>query len=235
MQKLDSQLPVNSEPINNHELVSLIMILCLKNYFIDSKTKVTIEKTFNDLLLNKPISRILENISPDINSHVRIQLIEVLLEYYQVNSKIPKTGLKKKKVSKIEKNDDNVTNLLATLNVLLDSNIVHNFLHINKFEGKTYFNKEHFEELLRWILLLGILDLNGTEPDFNEKIYIQKVKKSTAEINTIINEAELSGYDLNKLKNKVLKVDKTRSSNKAKKKVSKRKETKKVYSRRTKK
>jgi len=115
---------------------------------------------------------------------------------------------------------------------LLEEQIVHNFLRLNEFEGITYFNKERFEELIKWILLFNLSQfqpkiseklntpkrITGTEGDkeiltFSKNIYERFIE--------LIDKAEQSGYDFNKFRGEFDKV--TVKKEKTKKPITKRK------------
>jgi len=101
---------------------------------------------------------------------------------------------------------------------LLDENIVHNFLRVNEFEGTIYFNKERFEELLKWILLFHLVEIPSKikekqanssklkKADFEKEIV--KISKEYFEsFIELIDKAESSGYDFIKFQNVLDKVD----------------------------
>lgn len=201
-------LPVNSKPEVDQELATLLIVLILKYSLALSSKKNESEKIFNELLFYKPISRILESISSYINAHTKIELIKVLLEFhYQKTKKVKSAAGKKGLIN--DNYDENKDILIATLNVLLDSNIVSNLLHVNEFDGITYFNKENFEELLRWLLPFSILNLKQEGKLNDEKKLLQEIKKLTGETNELIKVAEQAGYDLNKLKEEIARESKS--------------------------
>ncbi len=231
MQRANVLLPVNSNPVINKELATLLMILVFKNSLTLSASKIDLEKIFSELLFHKPISRILESISPNVNAYINIELIKVLLEYHYNIARNTKATLLKK-ATETAKNGEEKGDLIEVLNVLLDSRIVHNLLHINKFDGITYFNKENFEDLLRWLLLFSILKLN-TDSDLNDdKKILREIKKLADEVNKLIKIAEQSAYDLNKLKRKIIGVEIIRNSEN--KKIEKKPKVKKTDKGRTK-
>jgi glycosidase len=203
-------LPVNSKPEINQELATLMIILILKNTLTQSASKIDPQKIFNDLLLYKPISRTLESISTNVNKYIKIELIKVLLEYYYRNTK-KKNNASVEKRSQKDLFKGNKEILGDSLNTLLDNSIVINLLHVNEFDGITYFNKENFEDLLRWLLLFSIINLKQDSKLNDEKRFLQAIKKLTAEINELISIAEQAGYDLKKLKEEIDIVSKSQS------------------------
>jgi hypothetical protein len=211
MSQTDLLLPVNSNPEINPELATLIMVIALKNSLTLHRSKIDVLKVFNELLFYKPIARILESISPNNNVNTKIELIKVLLAYHYRNSKKIRSTQGKKALK-----SDNYTEhkyvFVDTLNVLLDNNIVNNLLHVNEFDGITYFNKENFEELLRWLFLFNTLALKADTDENDEKKFLQEIKKLAGAVNKLINTAEESGYDLNKLRGEIVRVAESRSS-----------------------
>ena len=83
---------------------------------------------------------------------------------------------------------------------------MNNLLHVNEFDGITYFNKENFEELLRWLFLFNTLALKADTDENDEKKFLQEIKKLSGVVYKLINTAEESGYDLNKLKGKIIRI-----------------------------
>jgi hypothetical protein len=211
MLRTNSLLPVNSKPAVDQELATLLIVLIIKYSFALPIKKDELGKYFDELLFYKPISRILESFSANGNVHTKIELIKVLLEFhYQSIRKLKSAArIKDIKSSNIEEKQ---SNLVTNLNVLLDSKIVYNLLHVNEFDGITYFNKENFEELLRWLLLFMILKLKEDKNIGDEKSFLKQIKNFISETDSIIIEAEKSSYDLNKLKGKILKAGKTHKS-----------------------
>ena len=224
-------LPVNSKPEINQELATLVIVLILKNSLAQSASKIDPQKIFNDLLFYKPISRTLESISVNVNTYIKIELIKALLEYHYRNTEKEKTASNIKN-SENDIYDGNKDVLVDTLNLLLDKSIVFNILHVNEFNGITYFNKENFEDLLRWLLLFSILNLKQDSKLIDEKKVLQEIKKLTGETNKLINIAEQAGYDLNKLKEEIAIVGKPRASKS--KKIREKAMVKKTNKRRTK-
>jgi hypothetical protein len=141
-----------------------------------------------------------------------------------------KTVNKKSNVSSEGKQVEN--KIFELIKPLLEKNNVPNFLRVNEFEGTTYFNKERFEELLRWALLLNLTQMSslinekhdgkrqlaGTE--FDKEIL--KISKNNYErFIELIDKAELSGYDFIKFQKEFDKVQDKKE--KTKKPIKKRK------------
>ena len=108
------------------------------------------------MMLSKVVNNLLSNLDEDENYHQKSEVAENLLFY----DLIVKDNLKTRKKKKSKKQKEDKTQKYLTrlpVSVLLDNNIVLKFLHVNEYEGITYFNKESFQLLLKWILLVSVL------------------------------------------------------------------------------
>jgi len=241
LQNANKLLPVNSEINFNEQYLSLIILFALKRFDIINN--------FDELLLSKPITRTFEKISPSFNSFPKIELIKVLLLYCKLvkkYSKIDRDSKEKKFLNKKKKKNEAVVenrfenekpeHLEWILKELFGENIVHNFLHVNEFEGITYYNKERFEELLKWILLFNLLETNlqisknvftNIENKENritvkeyEKYFLKYLKVTSGIFLTLIDSADSTRYDLNKFKNEMTRDSEMLISKDNKKKYS---------------
>ena len=86
--------------------------------------------------------------------HQRIELMKILLISFLLEKN---NSASDKKTRMTVKSDVEKNNLFTFIKVLLNENNVHKFLRVNEFEGITYFNKERFEELLKWLLLFNLV------------------------------------------------------------------------------
>ncbi len=232
MKSCDEILPVNSKVQSNREFLTFVNLLLLKQLFSKKSENEKIHILFDDLLLSKPVTNILQK-QPNAGSiHQRIELIKILLMGFLLDkNKSKKKTPVKKSAPKLLKSDDK-TDTFSSFKSLLEEQIVHNFLRVNEFEGTTYFNKERFEELLKWILLFNLSQfqpkiseklntpkrITGTEGDkeiltFSKNIYERFIE--------LIDKAEQSGYDFNKFRGEFDKV--TVKKEKTKKPITKRK------------
>ncbi len=121
------------------------------------------------MMLSKVINNLLSNLDEEENYLQKTELAENLLLYDLIFNDKLKSGKKKKSKKKKEANSQNYLTKLP-VSVLLDNDIVLKFLHANEYEGITYFNKERFQLLLNWVLLISVL-INYTtlEKPFLEK------------------------------------------------------------------
>ena len=232
----DEILPVKSKVETNREYLTFINLILLKQLFSKKSDNEKIHILFDELLLSKPVANILQKQLNGTSIHLRIELIKLLLMGFLLDKK--KSGKlvndKKSKVTINSNTDKN--NFLPLIKVLLNEDIVHNFLRVNEFEGITYFNKERFEELLRWILLFKLTELSSLVSENHDgnrqKQVSSKVEKkfSKAEFDKeilrfskinyekfieLIDKAELSGYDFVKFQKELDKVADKKETNKS--------------------
>ncbi|MDH3267914.1 MAG: alpha-amylase family glycosyl hydrolase [Ignavibacteria bacterium] len=232
MKGCDEILPVNSKVTTNREYLTFINLILLKQLFSKKSDNEKIHILFDELLLSKPVTNILQKQTNGTSIYQRIELIKVLLMSFLMEKKKTqaKTVSKKSNVSSPKKQDEN--EILTLIKSLLGENIVHNFLRVNEFEGITYFNKERFEELLRWILLFNLTQMAShinekqdgkkgiTRTEFDKEIL--KISKNNYErFIELIDKAESSGYDFIKFRKGLDKV--TDKREKTKKPIKKRK------------
>jgi hypothetical protein len=153
-----------------------VNLIVLKQLFNSKTDQSKINILFDELLLSKPVANILEKHSNGTSIHQRIELIKVLLtSFAREKKKSVKTADSKK--TKVKAHIPSETgNDLPVIKALLNENIVHNFLRVNEFEGITYFNKERFDELLKWLLLFNLIEIPSVLKNKQEK---QKKLKQT--------------------------------------------------------
>ncbi len=159
MKDCDEILPVNSKVTTNREYLTFINLILLKQLFSKKSDSEKIHILFDELLLSKPITSILQKQANGISIHQRIELIKLLLMGFLLEKKKSGKLINDKKSKVTIKSATEKNNFLPLIKVLRNEDIVHNFLRVNEFEGITYFNKERFEELLRWILLFNLTQM----------------------------------------------------------------------------
>jgi glycosidase len=232
MNGCDEILPVNSKLGTNREYLTLINLILLKQLFSKKSDNEKIHILFDELLLSKPVTNILQKQTNGTSLHHRIELIKILLISFLMEKKNTpvKRVSKKLNVTSPNKQDKN-ENLLIT-KTLLKENIVDNFLRVNEFEGITYFNKERFEELLSWTLLLNLTQIPSylnekqdgkkqlTKSEFDKEL-LKYSKNKYERFIELIDKAELSGYDFIKFQKELDKVPDKKE--KTKKPINKRK------------
>jgi hypothetical protein len=232
MKVCDEILPVNSKVTTNREYLTFINLILLKQLFSKKSDNGKIHKLFDELLLSKPVTHILQKQANGTSINHRIELIQLLLTGFLLEKKKTTTKMvsKKSTLTIPKKQDEN--EILTLIKSLLAENNVHNFMRVNEFEGITYFNKERFEELLRWILLFKLTQISShifekqegkkqlTKAEFDKEIL--KISKNNYErFIELIDKAESSGYDFIKFQKELDKV--TDKKEKTKKPIKKRK------------
>lgn len=234
MKSCDDILPVNCKVETNREYLTFINLILLKQLFTKKSDSEKINIFFDELLLYKPITNIIQKQSNGSSIHQRIELIKTLLTAFLFEKKKSQAITAGKKTASISAKKQDGTNILSLIKTLLAENNVHKFLRINEFEGTTYFNKERFEELSKWILLFHLTEIPSQIKD--RTIEISKLKKTDFEKEIIkiskenfekfielINKAESGGYDFTKFQKELSKENekkvKTKPINKKRKKV----------------
>ncbi len=208
MKGCDEILPVKSNVETNRDYLTFINLILLKQLFVKKSDNEKIHILFDELLLSKPITHILQKQANGTSLHQRIELIKILLISFLFE--------KKKNPAKTENKKSEETEFSSSIKSLLAENIVHKFLRVNEFEGITYFNKERFEEYLRWILLFHLTAIPSSIND--EQADKKKLKKTEFEKKLLtlskdnfekyielINKAEATGYDFVKFQKELNK------------------------------
>ncbi|MCW8804279.1 MAG: alpha-amylase family protein, partial [Ignavibacteriaceae bacterium] len=217
MNGCDDILPVNSKLGINREYLTFINLILLKQLFSKKSDSEKIDMLFDELLLSKPVTNILQKQANGTSIHQRIELMKLLLMgFLQKKKKTPAKAVSKKtNVTYKGKRAEN--EILELIKTLLEENNVYNFLRVNEFEGITYFNKERFEELLRWALLLNLTQMPShfnrkqdgkiqlTKSEFDKEI-LKFSKNNYERFIGLIDKAELSGYDFIKFRKELDKV-----------------------------
>jgi len=225
MNNVDEFIPVKSNLEMNRDYLTLINLIVLKQLLHKKSDHKKIKIIFDDLLISKPVTNILEKHLNGSSINQRIELIKVLLIYF-INEITGETKKGKPASSGKQSAKPEKESILSEIKVLLDDDIVYNFIKVNVFEGITYFNKERFEELIRWIMLFDLikstsltrsrtkekrLNLNELNREINKSL-----KSNSDEFLKIVNDAETCGYDFNKFKNEIAETQSVKTK-KAKK------------------
>jgi len=215
MKSCDEILPVNSKLGTNREYITFINLMVLKQLFGKKSDNKKINTLFDDLLLSKPVTNLLQKQSNGTSIHQRIDLIKTLLSIFSLEKKKSDKTIGDKKTKMAVKSDTETNNFVPSTKVLLGENIVHNFIRVNEFEGTTYFNKERYEELLRWILLFNLiqpvekLDKKKQSSKIEiEKEILVKSKNIFERFIELIDKAELCGYDFAKFNKELDRIPK---------------------------
>ncbi len=224
MKSCDEFLPVNSKVETNRDYITFINLILIKQLFSKKTDNEKIYKLFDELLLSKPVTHILQKQLNGSSLHQRIELIKILLISFLMEKNKPAND---KKTKMTVKSDVEKNNIFTSIRVLLNEDNVHKFLRVNEFEGITYFNKERFEELLRWLLLFSLAKSKSNiseKTDTKEKATKTTIDKEilTFAKNTyerfieLIDKAETSGYNFIKFRKE---LDKNPGKKEIKKKL----------------
>jgi hypothetical protein len=151
------------------------------------------------------------------SNHQRIELIKILLLSILLNKEKSDKKFDVTKTKTTAKTVQHKYNFVSLIKVLLGENIVHKFIRVNEFEGTTYFNKERFEEFIKWILLFELIQTDL--PTIEKKDSKKKITKTEAEkelLNSsknnfekyieLIDKAEFIGYDFIKFQSGLDKI-----------------------------
>lgn len=154
-EKAESVMPVFNNEDYEHDKKLLIVNIIISQLIENQTEKNGALNTFRDLMLWKPVFEIFSYLDLSVNSDVYYNLMILLTECPDIPVKEktakPKTDLKKeKKISEIEQ-DGNETELY--FKNLFSNEIVSNFLLINEFKNEKYFNKERYDELIKWLII----------------------------------------------------------------------------------
>ncbi len=232
MKACDEILPVNSKVTTNREYLTFINLILLKQLFNKKSDTGKIHILFDELLLSKPITNILQKQANGMSIHHRIELIQLLQTGFLLEKKKAGKLISDKKSKVTVKSDSEKNYILPSIKVLLNEDIGRKFLRVNEFEGITYFSKERFDELLKWILLFNLTQMPShiyekqvtkkqlTKTEFDKEI-LKTSKNNYERFIELIDKAESSGYDFNKFRKELGKVNVKKE--KTKKLINKRK------------
>ncbi|NNG26029.1 MAG: hypothetical protein HKM87_00770 [Ignavibacteriaceae bacterium] len=230
MNGINLELPVNDQLEFGTNLLILFFYVALNQALPKKKAdKNSTNEIFNEVMLSKVINNLLSNLNEDENYNQKTELVENLFFYHLIFKDKLKTGKKLKSKKKKEGKTQNYLSKLP-VSVLLDNNIVLKFLHVNEYEGITYFNKERFQLLLKWVLLISVqtnysvLEKSFVEEKTNKRKSLgakpsrqdfeRKLIRSTKEIFTTVSYlsilAEELSFDLTKLKKELKRKEKSK-------------------------
>lgn len=217
MKNVNELLPVNNKLMINRDYLTLLNLIVLKQLFNKKTDQIKIAVLFNELLLSKPINDILEKYSDGISIYHRIALIKLLLSVFLTEKEKSAKTKKIKKASGTKSTIPENENILPAIKVLLGEDNVHNFIHVNEFEGITYFSKERFEELIKWLMLFNMIETTAsiTNAKKDKKLNLaelnreinKSLKLNSEEFLKLISEAESCGYDFTKFISKIDQSD----------------------------
>ncbi len=210
MKAVNLIFPINSEIKLNTKLTILFVLSALRHLMINkNKDKILIDE-FNNLVLSKPLDIVIERYTDGQNVREKSELTVALLHvlYYQ---KIIQRRKTQENNGKKESLNENVVETGQTLvKMLLDDKVIKDFLHVNKFDGVIYFNKERIDKLVNWLALLTSIELNSILMNNDDASWKRKtlkeresytftmIRKNTEWLLNLKVLAVNSGYDFNK-------------------------------------
>ena len=153
----------------------------------------TIVEQLNYKILNNSFSKILYKNGFEYEEVIRtISLIEILSEDYWNGAEVlSKENIKAK--NGIVGLDIMVANMKKFVRKLFEDNFLHNYLEVNIYKDIRYFNKERFEEFVKW--LVNIFMLNNPSVKNDSQIFILYCKV----FDELIEAAKKSEYQLDEL------------------------------------
>lgn len=159
-EKAEDVLPdYNSEQYES-EKKFLILNIVIQTLIKDKIKKDGSLNTYRDLMLWKPLFETLSYLGLSSDADVYYNLLIVLSECPDIPVEKIK-GMTKPDMKKKEKKSESQSGnneLSVYFNILFGKEIVSNFLLINEFKNEKYFNKERFDELIKWLIIISCLN-----------------------------------------------------------------------------
>jgi hypothetical protein len=224
----NTHLPLKIENTDNSAICLYLVFITINSVLSNGLSDAAFK--YDKLLLEKPVTEIFNHHSIQKESRIYAELIKVLLIfYYEISDVRIKIKKKKKDGKNNAKKPRGALQKLPFSELLFDEN-VSSYLQANEYNNITYFNKERFEILIRWLYQLIIIQsYDYYEKElFNLKTKKQKTTKPKKQvtkqdldrelINTVKNSflsakkimwlAEEAGYDLMKFSNAMIRINK---------------------------
>jgi len=86
------------------------------------------------------------------------------------------------------------------LTSILSDNDAQGFLGVNRYQDTLWFNKEAFEDLMWWIYIISVVEISSQHFQMDQNNDVgKKILQCFNETTTLIEQAEASGYKLEKL------------------------------------
>jgi glycosidase len=192
---------------NNYKENSILFLLWLtisqmKNLF-ETESNINKSNYFEKLLLDTPVKNILMKLGKGEFEIFRVFLLLNILVHYEDKIKIDfekADQLKTVNSEYLPIEKDRVQ--LVTLKEILNDNDVKLFIGVNEYDGKTFYSKENFEELLNWIITFYCLEIMKNE-NYNSEIIMKMIDQSFGEYIKIMEFSNRSEYKYEQLKEKL--------------------------------
>ena len=154
---------------NNYKENSILFLLWstisqMKNLF-ETESDINKSNYFEKLLLDTPVKNILMKLGKGEFEIFRVFLLLNILVHYEDKIKIDfekADQLRTVNSEYLPITKDRVQ--LVTLKEILNDNHIKLFIGVNEYDGKTFYSKENFEELISWLITIYVLNyINGYE------------------------------------------------------------------------
>ena len=178
---------------------------------LDELFEITIsDSAFDDYLLWKPLFEILGYIGYGDLTGLRYDLLklanisekfEKLFETEKKDSRSVKSKTQKGKKKSTIKSDSKTDSkyLISLIESLFEENSFKEFIQLHEYQSAEYFNKERFEEAIKWLLLFYIFDKFATESKTLKPLSVNKslkerLTKFVLSYNLLLEISKKSGY-----------------------------------------
>ncbi|MCX8106790.1 MAG: alpha-amylase family glycosyl hydrolase [Ignavibacterium album] len=203
---------------SNHELIinnSYIFLFKL----LDKLFSITENNSaFNEFLLWKPLLEIFGYLGYGDSTAIRYDLLKLsclssLFEQYLYNSehddnisRLTKVKKSTKAINKASDDKNAQKNIITLLTELFSNPGFNDFVKLNEYEGVSYFNKEKFEEAMKWISFFALVNqyeksTSALKPQSKKKALKERLQKFVSNFNLLKEAAEKSQYRKEKILN----------------------------------
>jgi glycosidase len=173
----------------------LVVNTILNNLISEQIKQIGSLDTYRDLMLWKPTFEAFDYLGLSRHSDVYYNLLIVLSEcpdlpVYKKPEKSKKSVSKKEDKIEAKQNKNEISKYF---NDLFNNELITNFLLINEYKKERYFNKERFDELIKWLIIKSSIH-NFTAKD-------QKIRRNSFKLLSelkirLFELAEKSGYNV---------------------------------------
>jgi hypothetical protein len=218
--------PLNHENKDNEAVCVYSVFLTIDNLLLNGTNEKV--NDYEHLIFSKPLIKIFNAHTSEDNSRSNTELIKSLLKFNnELNDIKIKLKAKRKEKKQTIKRGRSALHKLPFYELFKDEN-VSRFLKINEFGSITYFNKERFEDIIKWLYQFAAVksfstfekslekakekkrETGKSKKQLNkqelERKLINSVKETYISTKKLIWLAEESGYDLTKFSASLIKI-----------------------------
>lgn len=142
----------NTNYRDNSILFMLYIVISAIKELFDATGDINKSNYFEKILLDTPVGNILRRLGRgDYEIYREISLINILQDKQKIKCSF--AGISD------DQPENNYSLEKNCLLLLLDENLVREFISVNEFENTVYFSKENFNELTQWLFTISVLDL----------------------------------------------------------------------------